>query len=86
MSCCGKKREELTQSLSSNTVNNSAPAKMWDDVLFEYTGETGLTVKGSVSRNMYRFNKPGDVQLIDYRDASGMMGVPVLKKLGTKKQ
>jgi hypothetical protein len=86
MSCCGKKREELTQSLSSNTINSLAPAKMWDDVLFEYTGGTGLTVKGSVSHNLYRFNKPGDIQLIDYRDASGMMAVPVLKKLGPKKQ
>ncbi len=86
MSCCGKKRDEFTQSLSSTTSNNSAPVvKMWDDVLFEYTGETGLTVKGSVSRNMYRFNNPGDIQLIDYRDASGMMAVPVLKKLGAKK-
>jgi len=86
MSCCGKKREELTQSLSSNTINNSAPVvKMWDDVLFEYTGETGLTVKGSVSRTMYRFNSPGDTQLVDYRDASGMMAVPVLKKVNVKK-
>jgi len=85
MSCCGKKREELSQSLSSNTIINSSPVKMWDDVLFEYTGETGLTVKGSVSRNIYRFNSPGETQLIDYRDASGMMAVPVLKKVSIKK-
>lgn len=66
--------------LAANNVTNNPPAKMWEDVWFEYTGQTSLTVKGSVSRNVYRFNAHGDKQLIDYRDASAMMAVPVLKK------
>ncbi len=86
MACCGNKRNEYVGSLASNTVTNTHPAaKMWDDVWFEYTGQTALTVKGSVSRNVYRFNAPGDKQLIDYRDASGMMAVPVLKKIKKEK-
>lgn len=80
MSCCGNKREELAQQLSSTKSTGTPVEKMWDDVLFEYTGETGLTVKGSVSRNQYRFTQKGDTQLVDYRDVSGMMGVPVLRK------
>jgi CTP:phosphocholine cytidylyltransferase-like protein len=80
MSCCGNKRASLTQSLASNTITEQRPAKMWDDVLFEYIGETALTVKGSVSRNIYRFDKTGDTQMIDYRDVSGMMAVPMLRK------
>lgn len=80
MSCCGNKREELMLQLSSITPT-TAPTKMWNDVLFEYTGETALTVKGNISRTVYRFNSKGDQQLIDYRDASGLMAVPVLKKV-----
>jgi hypothetical protein len=85
MACCGNKRNEYVGSLAANTVTAQAPAKMWDDVWFEYTGQTALTVKGSVSRNVYRFNVPGDKQLIDYRDASAMMAVPVLKKVKKEK-
>ncbi|MBS1497140.1 MAG: hypothetical protein JSU03_07680 [Bacteroidetes bacterium] len=82
MSCCGKKREELSQNLSSQKVAGSyIPAKSWEDVLFEYTGPTGLTVKGIVSRNIYRFNSTGDTQLVDYRDASGMLALPMLKRV-----
>lgn len=80
MSCCGNKREALAQQLSSAKTVSTPVVKMWNDVLFEYTGETALTVKGSVSRNIYRFTKPGDTQLVDYRDASGMMAVPMLRK------
>lgn len=80
MSCCGNKREALVQQLSSAKTTTAPVVKMWDDVLFEYTGETGLTVKGSVSRNLYRFAQKGDTQLVDYRDVSGMMAVPAVRK------
>lgn len=80
MSCCGNKRETLAQLLSSAVKSTTPVVKMWSDVLFEYTGETALTVKGSVSRNIYRFSGTGDTQLVDYRDVSGMMAVPMLRK------
>jgi hypothetical protein len=82
MSCCGNKREELAQQLSSNKIVTPV-VKMWNDVLFEYTGNTALTVKGNISRTVYRFSAKGDTQLVDYRDVSGMMAVPVLKKINT---
>jgi len=82
---CGNKREALTSQdafLLSSGNNFSGPVtKMWPDVYFEYTGKTALSVKGTISGKHYRFSRPGDVQLIDYRDASSMRGVPVLKKL-----
>ncbi|MBC7507161.1 MAG: hypothetical protein H7320_00195 [Ferruginibacter sp.] len=82
MSCCGKKTADQKVNISSNQSGAFVPVtKMWNDNLFEYTGESGLTVKGGISRKIYRFNGKGDVQSIDYRDASGMMGIPVLKKL-----
>jgi hypothetical protein len=84
MSCCGSKRENYVQPVANSLaqqVNSPVPAKMWPDVNFEYTGETGLTVTGNVTGKRYRFSSKGEIQLVDYRDASGMMAVPVLKKI-----
>lgn len=80
---CGNKRETLTQSLSlsGSVTPDKNPPGMWADSSFEYTGKSGLTITGFVTGKKYRFNHPGDVQLIDYRDASAMAGVPVLKKV-----
>jgi hypothetical protein len=81
MSCCGNKREALVQ---QQAASKTIIIKIREDVLFEYTGETALTVKGSVSRTLYRFAQKGDTQLVDYRDVSGMMAVPALKQYRTQ--
>lgn len=82
---CGSKRDDLikNESFTLSNVNSikKAETKMWPDVAFEYTGKTALTVIGSVTGSRYRFHQPEDVQLIDYRDASGMINIPVLKKV-----
>ncbi len=81
---CGNKRNNyIRQSykLSNDAVSEDWTKKMWDDIHFEYTGHSGLTVTGRVTGKKYRFNLPGDIQVIDYRDASGMMAVPVLQKV-----
>ena len=81
MSCCGNKRETLAQLLSAAVKSTTPFVKMWNDVLFEYTGTSGLSqLKEVWSRNIYRFSRPGDTQLVDYRDVSGMMAVPMLRK------
>lgn len=79
---CGNKRDTITQSqsLSVQTAAETSTVKIWPDVNFEYTGNSGLSVTGGVTGKKYRFNHPGDIQLIDYRDASGMMAIPVLKR------
>ena len=83
MSCCGSKRESLKQSFASQVQEQmeQLSTKMWNDVLFEYTGNNSFTVKGSVTGNRYSFTKTGERQLVDYRDASGMRAEPLLKKL-----
>lgn len=81
---CGNKRSEYvnqSHKLSNTMPGMQQPKKMWADVNFEYTGSSGLTITGGVTGKHYRFNQRGDIRLIDYRDASGMMAVPVLKKL-----
>ena len=86
MSCCGKKRNGVTESHSFNSPSfiKVSANKMWEDSLFVYTGETGLTIKGNITGHRYRFRYKGDQQLIDYRDAGAMMNVPVLEKLTVK--
>jgi hypothetical protein len=82
MSCCGNKRESLKQSFTSPVQETEQlSTKMWNDVLFEYTGNNNFAVKGSVTCNRYIFNKTGERQLVDYRDASGMRAEPLLKKV-----
>ncbi len=77
---CGNKRNEFTQSLSGNVIAERN-IKIWPDVNFEYTGSSGLSVTGGITGKKYRFNHPGDRQLVDYRDASSLMAVPVLKQV-----
>jgi len=82
---CGSKRESFAA--QSSGAGKSQPIqkqekKMWPDVNFVYTGQSGLSATGNVTGKVYRFNKPGDKQPIDYRDAPSMMKVPVLKRVG----
>ena len=81
---CGNNRNEFTSGQSpalSNPKNLPKQLnKMWPDVYFKYTGKTALTVTGKITGKNYRFAKPDDMVLVDYRDASAMMNVPVLKK------
>ena len=78
---CGNKRTELTQSLSGRVIDERVHSQLWPDVSFEYIGNSGLSVTGGITGKKYRFNQKGDVQLIDYRDASGMMAIPKLRRL-----
>ena len=82
---CGNKRTEFKQqprvfnAVIQSKVQPVAQKK--DTVLFKYTGNTGLTITGSVTRKNYRFNFPGDVQPVELNDASGMNNIPVLKRV-----
>ncbi len=82
---CGNKRNTFAAPQPSRPGNPAMIkpqlAKMWPETSFEYTGNTALTVIGNITGRHYRFSQKGDLQLIDYRDAGGMMRVPVLKKV-----
>jgi len=77
---CGNKRNEYAGQVYklSNEISNQPVKKMWNDAKFQYTGQTALTVTGGITRKKYRFTHSGDIQLIDYRDASGMMAIACL--------
>ncbi len=82
---CGKKRTELKQRpVDFNKMSAGVmPSTLQNHVtvLFQYTGNTALTVTGKITRKTYRFNFSGDKQSIDYNDAVAMMAIPVLKKI-----
>ena len=88
---CGKKRSAL-QSQSNTRQQNQPfrqnhyqppiePVQKQHTVLFQYTGNTALTIVGNITRKNYRFNFPGDTQPVASGDAAAMMAVPVLKKV-----
>ena len=80
---CGNNRQDLAAGRSLRLGNNHplpSKNKMWEDVSFEYTGMSALSVTGNITGKHYRFTQPGNVQLVDYRDASGMMAIPVLRR------
>lgn len=92
MSCCGNKRNEYSGRSSSgyssppsvllSKISGPAPlSKNSGDASFEYTGENALSVTGSITGKKYRFSGKGDIQVINWRDVSGMMAVPVLKRV-----
>jgi hypothetical protein len=91
---CGKKREAIKQVPSNNNINSTEntirseqkirplgtiPVKR--TVGFQYTGNTALSITGSITKKNYRFNFPGDIQAVDFNDASAMLGVPVLRRV-----
>jgi hypothetical protein len=51
-------------------------------VLFEYTGKTALSIVGPGSRIAYRFEHAGARILVDPRDLSYLVRVPVLRQVG----
>ncbi|MBO9617777.1 MAG: hypothetical protein J7539_01970 [Niabella sp.] len=85
---CGQKRQQFHQEISQpGTLRvNAIPKNMWEPVAFEYMGKTSLVVTGGITGKRYYFSHPNQVQKIDYRDAPGMMAVPLLKKVMPAKE
>jgi len=83
MSCCGKKRAELSvrrpvmepsQAPETEPVRRAAPPRT-----FEYTGSGGLTLMGVASGSTYRFGHMGTRVEVAYEDAFAMMAEPELR-------
>ncbi len=82
---CGNQRSQLGgQHFSSQDKREPLATqvqKMWPDIKFMYTGQSALSVTGTITGKSYRFNSPGTQQPVDFRDAPSMMMVPVLKRV-----
>ena len=80
MACCGQRRAMAS---SNGKLADAAPARRAAsrEALYQYTGATGMTVTGPVSRTTYRFDGPGATRQIDPRDLASMAGLPDLRRL-----
>jgi len=93
MSCCGKKRAQLTAGLSLGLPTGRAlppappapgaapPARSAAPAVFEYDGPTRITALGPVTRRLYRFDRPHARVEVDARDALAVGAVPHLRRL-----
>jgi len=48
--------------------------------MFEYTGQTALTVRGPLTGRSYRFAYPGAQVFVDKREAAALTAVPHLRR------
>jgi hypothetical protein len=90
---CGKKRSSLNISVRSVASppaqvksqqgvvvrSETALTTANQTILFQYIGNTALSIIGRVTRKSYRFSFPGDVKPVSVVDAPDMKAVPVLK-------
>jgi hypothetical protein len=53
-------------------------------IAFEYTGATGLSLRGPITGRGYRFNGPGARVDVDARDAAWIGGVPNLRRVAAR--
>jgi len=66
---------------SEKSVTHPGP-KSNSPPLFQYLGETGLTVMGPRTRKLYRFGYPGAVVAVNLMDKQALAAVSVLRQVG----
>jgi hypothetical protein len=89
MSCCGNRRAALAQQNQAITIQRPAsgltgqtPGRpLVEAVYFQYTGRTGLSVRGMFSQRTYHFAVSGAVLAVDGRDAPSLAAVPLLRRV-----
>ena len=84
MSCCGKKRTSLKETMTGQRFDNqrrSSQAATGAALTFEYIGSTAMTVVGPISGNRYRFSGHGARVDVDARDRLSLAAVPNLREV-----
>jgi hypothetical protein len=80
MACCGQGRAAASGSDAlAKPADQPRPAQSL--VLYEYTGATGMTVRGPRSGATYRFEHTGAKVAIDPRDVASLAGVPNVRRV-----
>jgi hypothetical protein len=87
MGCCGKKRTEWLQETNPRPPQKSVaesdgrPQQQFVPVIFKYTGERSLKLKGLQTGRVYHFRCPGDTQEVAGLDAFSFMAEHHLKPI-----
>ena len=82
MPCCGKGRSQITLTGATAGGAKAAPANSMFQV-YEYTGQTAMTVVGRTTGATYRFARPGARVQVDRRDFRSLSGVPNVRQIPT---
>ena len=73
---------QATQSTVARPPSNRATrAIRYSQAFFRYVGATGLTVVGAATGTRYRFDSPGAVVAVDFRDLPSLQAVPHVRQL-----
>jgi hypothetical protein len=84
MSCCGKNREQFLAgplgSKAAPPASQHLQRAAYTRAIFEYIGNTGLTVVAPVTGRRYRFDHPGAQVEVDLRDRRSLAAVPLLRQ------
>ena len=82
MACCGQARSNVTQGTAIPGSSAAGGSAVAENPVFVYVGETAMTVVGSGTGRIYRFEHPGARQQVDPRDARSFAAVPKVKRAG----
>jgi hypothetical protein len=83
MSCCGNRRKALfgqRDSVRHRSDQAVSVVKELADKVFEYTGDSALTIQGT-SGKFYHFSYKGEQVTVSYYDSFSMMAERDLKKV-----
>ena len=79
--CCGRPPSPYTTPSSDTATAPNVRRVLALGIAFEYSGATGMTVRGAVTGVSYRFARPGARVLIDPRDVPSLVSVPRLRRV-----
>ncbi|HVC89155.1 MAG TPA: hypothetical protein VND66_00910 [Acidobacteriaceae bacterium] len=81
MSCCRNGKRILTQEPQTYPGTVRVDRAMYSAVLFQYTGNSRLTVVGSGTKTVYQFNGRGSRVVVNGRDVASLARVPLLVRV-----
>ena len=81
MGCCGQSRRQVGSIGTARRPGNGSPPARRFSVVFEYLGDTAMTVVGPASGRRYRFERRGARVVVDPRDRPGLARVPRLREV-----
>jgi hypothetical protein len=81
MSCCGNGRRILTEETQTLPGTVRVDRGVHNAALFQYTGNTRLTVVGLGTKTRYHFNGRGSRVVVNGRDVPSLASVPSLVRV-----
>jgi hypothetical protein len=88
MGCCNQKRREFARQVQQVSIENDTKLNLIPEQItahqsfrFRYIGESSVTIRGTISKKLYRFMAPLAELEIDRRDSSAFFAFPKMVKV-----